>query len=159
MKKSIFRKNVLKEASVLLIAVFIVLSTVVVTGKSATDWIKYNDESTENGLGLTSGGIITEAIELTSDKLTGYRDYVISEIKVSIGCDAYGAEPGVPYEVWIQNSLPSDPTNANVVASGVSSSSVWNLISVIKTPIPDSGSVFIGVNLDHDAGQYPCGID
>ena len=159
MKKSIFRKNVLKEASVLLIAVFIVLSTVVVTGKSATDWIKYNDESTENGLGLTSGGIITEAIELTSDKLTGYRDYVISEIKVSIGCDAYGAEPGVPYEVWIQNSLPSDPTNANVVASGVSSSSVWNLISVIKTPIPDSGSVFIGVNFDHDAGQYPCGID
>ncbi|MCJ7572448.1 MAG: hypothetical protein MUO82_11360, partial [Candidatus Thermoplasmatota archaeon] len=102
---------------------------------------------------------ITEAIELTNDKLTGYRDYVISEIKVSIGCDAFGAEPGVPYEVWIQNSLPSDPTNANVVATGVSTSSVWNLISVIKTPIPDSGSVFIGINFDQDAGQYPCGID
>lgn len=205
MKKSIFKKNVLKEASVLLISMFIVLSSIVVTGSnfntstvidvrtfslntydlnndinthssnwinndyeentrlnqliSATDWIKYHDDSTENGLGLTSGGIITEAIELTTSKLTGYRDYVISEIKVSIGCNAYGAEPGVPYEVWIQNSLPSNPTSANVVATGISTSSVWNLINVIDTPIPDSGSVFIGVNFDHDAGEYPCGID
>ncbi len=190
MNKSIYRKNILKEASVLLITLFIVLSTFIVTGNyvdtnslvdvktssnwinnnydedtrlkqisTATEWIKYNDGSTENGLGLTNGGIISEAIELSTDKLTGYREYVISEIKVSIGCDAYGAESGVPYQVWIGNSLPSDPTNANIVASGISSSSVWNLINVVDTPIPDSGSIFIGVNFDHDGGEYPCGID
>jgi len=205
MKKSIFRKNVLKEAGVLLIAVFIVLSTVVVTGNnvntsavgdvktfslanydsnnniyaypsnwinnnyevttrlnqlmSATDWIKYNDESTENALGLTSGGIITEAIELSNTELTGYRDYDICEIKVSIGCDTTGAEPGVPYEVWIEYTLPSDPTSATIVATGTSTSSVWHSINVIDTPIPDSGSVYIGINFDQDAGEYPCGID
>ena len=190
MKASIFRKNVFKEASVLLIAVLLFLSTVVVTGNnvntsllgdvktsskrinndyeentrlslstSATEWIKYNDGSTENSIGLTSGGIISEAIELTNDKLTGYRDYVISEIKVSIGCDVYGPEAGVPYQVWISGYLPSDPTSADMVASGISSSSVWNLINVADTPIPDSGSVFIGVNFDQDAGEFPCGID
>jgi len=205
MKKSFSRKNILKEASVLLIAVFMVLSTVVVTGNnfntsalgdvttfslvsydsnnnifeyssnwtnnnyketissnlsmSPDMWISYNDGYTENNMGVSEGGISTEAIELTDIELSAVRGLVICEIRVSIGSDGHGAEPGITYEVWIEQTLPADPTIVTPIAVGVSTSAVWNNIDIEDTAIPDTGDLYIGINFHHDAGKYPCGFD
>lgn len=136
-------------------------------GFTADDWIKYHDDHTENSLGLTSGGSITEAIELTDAELTGFRDYDICEIEVSIGSDDYGAHAGCDYEVWILEALPTNPDDIytlppeDIYATGTSGDYVWHLIDVVADyAIPDSGSVFVGVNyIDTSAGKYPCGID
>jgi len=123
------------------------------------DYIKYHDDYTENALGLTSGGVITMAIELTDAELAGFRGDDITEIIASIGDDTYGPAPGLPYDVWIETSQPSNPTTVSFVASGTSTSDVWNTIPVTPTTIPATGSLFIGLNIDHAAGSYPCGID
>jgi len=128
---------------------------------SPNEWIKYNDGHTENGLGATGGGSVTEAIELTDTELSAFRDYVICEIQVSIGSDDYGAYPGIPYEIWIESTLPADPyaSGLNIVATGTSTSAVWHIIDVVDTPIPDTGSIYVGVNYNHGSGEYPCGVD
>jgi hypothetical protein len=129
-------------------------------GLGSDAWISYNDGYTENSLGLTAGGIMTMAIELTDTELASYRTYDIDEIYVSIGSDAYAPGDVCNYVVWIEDTLPADPYGAvNVVATGTSTDVVWQTIDVTDYAIPDTGSVFIGVNLDHVAGQHPCGMD
>jgi len=127
-------------------------------GLNQEPWmISYCDGYTEYSLGVV--GFITEAIELTDIELSEWRDKYICEIRASIGSDLLGADPGVIYEVWIQNTLPSNPGEANIVATGTSTFAVWHLIDFANYPIPDTGSVFIGINFYHGVTDKPCGID
>lgn len=134
-------------------------------GMNADNWISYNDGSTENALGLTNGGLITMAIELTSAELAGFYGQQITEINFAAGSDGQGPAAATPYQIWIETSLPvvADLYNGNVdvykddTTDGVN---VWQLVTLDSAfNIPASGSVFVGVNYDHPAGEYPCGID
>jgi PKD repeat protein len=129
------------------------------TFQPATDWVQYCDDYTENGLGLTAGGTVTEAIQLTDTELAAYRGMDICELVVSIGCDAYGGDSGIPYEVWISETQPTDPTTATVYATGTSDSSIWNTIDIDDYTIPASGDVWLGVLMTHPSGVYPMGFD
>jgi len=136
-------------------------------GGTPTNWISYNDGYTENSLGLTSGGDITMAIELTDTELAAYRAYDIQELYCSIGGDAQGTAYACNYQVWIETALPAYADvytgGVNIVATGTTTTtSVWQTldIPIPEYAIPDTGSVFIGINfMGTTAGQYPCGID
>lgn len=126
-------------------------------------WISYNDGYTENALGLTAGGNITMMIELTDVELANYRSCDVDEIYVSIGCDVVGGH-SCDYEVFVQTSMPNYNDvytgGVNIVAAGTSTDAVWQYINFADFPIPDTGSVFVGVTFWNTlAGQYPCGMD
>ena len=122
------------------------------------EWIKYNDGHTENAIGVP--GTICEAIQLTDTELANYRGFSIWAIKVSIGSDDYGPYPGISYQVWIQNNQPADPTTANIIATGTSTSDVWEYIWITPYKIYATGDVWIGVNyINQSSGDYPMGVD
>jgi hypothetical protein len=124
------------------------------------DTITYNDGSTESHLGLTGAGFITMAIELTDVELASYRAYDITELWVSVGSSNPPEGYVCNYEVWIQDTLPADPYGVvNVVATGTSTIDVWQTIDVTDYPIPDTGSVYIGINFPTTGTNFPCGID
>jgi PKD repeat protein len=129
------------------------------TFQPATDWIQYHDDYTDNALGLTAGGVMTTAIELTDAELAGFRGDDICEVKASMGSDEYGPYAGIPYEVWIQDSKPTDPTTANIVGTGTSTSTVWTTVDVNDYTIPATGSIFLGINYDQPASTFPGGMD
>jgi len=130
-------------------------------GAFADYYIKYHDDYTENGLGLTAGGTISEAIKLTDTELGPYRGLTISEVIVSIGCDDYGAEPGVAYQVWAADGAqPANPSTLPALATGTSGNDIWTTIPLTTThTIPASGDVWMGIQFTHAAGQYPMGFD
>ena len=112
-----------------------------VNNQASTDyWINYNDDYADDAFGLTNGGIITMAIELTDIELAPYRDYLIDTINVAFGSENNPSGEIVNYTIWIQRNLPSDPYSActNIVATGTSTGTVWNTIDVTYTHIPNS---------------------
>jgi len=125
------------------------------------NWISYNDGYADDAFGLTGGGVITMALELTDAELAPYRNYVIDKINVAFGSENNPPGEIVNYEVWIKNYLPGDPYCSCVskVATGTSTGDIWDIIDVSDTAIPDTGNLFIGINVEHLAGQYPCGVD
>ncbi len=125
------------------------------------DLISYNDGYADDAFGLTGGGIITMAIELTDAELAPYRNYVIDKLNVAFGSENNPPGEIVNYEVWIKNYLPGDPycSCLSKVATGTSTGDIWNNIDVTDTAIPDIGNLFIGLNVEHLAGQNPCGVD
>ncbi len=134
-------------------------------GFGADNWISYNDGYTENGLGLTAAGTITMMIELTAAELTGYYGQTITEITASIGCDVYGTEPAIPFDLWITTSLPDAATlytaGPTPVLSGTTNPAiVWQTFTLPTAwTIPASGSVFVGFNFVNTGVEHPCGID
>jgi hypothetical protein len=128
---------------------------------SNDDWISYNDGYADDAFGLTGGGIITMAIEFTDAELAPYRNYIIDKLNVAFGSENNPLGESFNYEVWIKNYLPGDPycSCLSKVATGTSTGDIWNIIDVSDTAIPDTGNLFIGVNVEHLAGQYPCGVD
>jgi hypothetical protein len=131
----------------------------------ADDWISYNDGSTENSLGLTSGGAITMAIELTSAELAGFYGDDVTDIRMSVGSDLYGPQSPMPYEIWIETALPPVGSlytgGVTIVDSGTTDGAVAWQTMVLPSgwTIPGSGNIVVGVNFYHPAGEYPCGID
>ena len=124
-------------------------------------WIKYNDGYTENAIGHTNSGTIyiCEAIQLTDTELSESRGGCLFRIRVSIGCDEYGPEPAILYQVWAQDTQPADPTTANIVGEGISTNDVWETIYLDSYTIPLWGDVWVGVTYTCPAGKYPMGID
>ena len=136
-------------------------------GMFAPTWISYNDGSTESSLGLTSGGKITMAIELTTMELAGFYGQQITDIKFAAGSDAQGPTAEVDYQIWIDTSLPAvsglyDGTTVTYYKEDTTDETItWqNVVLDTEFDIPMAGSVFVGVNyIDHVAGEYPCGMD
>lgn len=124
-------------------------------------WISYNDGYADNTFGLTGWGVITMAIELTDTELAPYRYYIIDKLHVAFGSDNDPQGVIVDYEVWIERFLPSDPCCGchDIVATGTSTGDVWNIIDIDDTAIPNTGNLFIGINIEQSSDQYPCGVD
>jgi hypothetical protein len=134
-------------------------------GLGQDDWISYNDGNTENALGLTNGGLITMAIELTSVELAGFYGDQITDIRFSAGSDGQGPVLATPYQIWIDTTQPAVPdlydgTVTYYKDDTTDGVNVWQEVALDTVfDIPASGSVFVGVNYDHITGEYPCGID
>ena len=131
-------------------------------GVGSPTYITYSDGNTENSFRWSSLGDMTFAIELTDIELTGYRNgYCIDEVVVSIGCDDFGFDLNVPYDVYIGTSLPN-PGVSPIITSGVSNQNTdWTTIT-IPTPyaIPSTGNVFVGLTYSGYPGtSFPLGVD
>jgi hypothetical protein len=122
-------------------------------------WFQYHDSYTEASVGWGEGDTITTAIELSNTELNQFRGNYITKIQASIGCDEFGPEPGVEYELWIEKNKPNNPTTIDFITTGVSSSEVWHIIDIENYKIPESGSLFIGINYNHQSGKWPGGLD
>lgn len=121
-----------------------------------------NGSNDKLNLGLTGGGSITMAVELTSAELAGYYGQQISKINFAAGSDSLGPAIATDYQIWIETGgLPSDPTMASIIYTSTSDpSTVWQNIDLTSTyPIPASGSLFVGITFDTTIGEAPCGID
>jgi hypothetical protein len=179
-------KNNIKEAVVLLIAAIMILSTAAVTANTEeekvsflaasesglmhivpestpnlngkTDYIAYHDGNTENAWRFTDYSDWSCAIQLTDTELSGYRDWNITEVVLSVGCNDYGFCVA-DYEVWISTQL-EDPTNPPVVyADGTSSGTGWDTVPLdMDYEIPDTGDVYIGVTYSNYY-DFPAGVD
>jgi hypothetical protein len=126
------------------------------------DWLRYDDGSCENSLGLTAGGMLVEAIALTPDELAGYSGYAITEVIVHHGCELYGQEPLHDYTVFCYRgtSPPADPfVDGTIVATGSHEGSEDVVIDITDFPFSPSDTVFVGVGWEHSSGSYPCGFD
>lgn len=134
-------------------------------GVGAQSTIRYHDNTIESHLGLTGTGdvAISEVIELTDAELAGFRDYDLIQVDVAIGSDTE-TYPGNDYDVWLVDALPTDPEDiyaytTEIIGSGVSTVNTWHQVDVTDVPIPDTGSIFIGVNHYTLANEFPCGFD
>jgi hypothetical protein len=136
------------------------------TGAFVDAWIGYGDMESDNGLGLTAGGTITMIIELTSVELAGFYGDAVTDLQFDAGSDLYGTALATPFDIWIETALPvndqdiytggvtiehSGVTNPAFVQQAVTLGTAWD--------IPASGSVFVGINYHHIAGEFPCGFD
>jgi hypothetical protein len=91
----------------------------------------------------------------------GYRSYNVDELSISIGCDDYGFDAGVPFDVYVENAL-GDIATWTPIYSGVSTSTTgWtDVVLPVPAPIPDSGSLIIAINYhDYPTVAYPAGFD
>jgi hypothetical protein len=129
-------------------------------GVASAAYLGYCDDTMENGIGLTSGGIGAFAIELTDPLLAPYRGYTADEVIAYFGSDA-SPEGGLAYEIWVSDSLPADPTTMPANAAGTTSAADNEHIIPLTTTftIPATGNVWLGANVVHAAGQYPMGLD
>jgi hypothetical protein len=133
------------------------------TASFNVDWIHYDDGTSENGLGLTSGGTLHEAIKLTPTELTGHGP-AITSIKVMHGCPLYPGTPASAYTAWIYTGVtaPSNPeTGATIVGTGTCPAIDDYYYINLTTPYPfaETDTLWVGVGWVHTAGTFPCGFD
>lgn len=102
-----------------------------------------NGSNDRLNLGLLSNETRIVAIELDSVKLAGFTGYDLTDIRFSTGCDEHGfrVEDYVIY--YATGSLPDLFTNAQILASGTSSGTGWDTVTVPPQPLPNTGSAFI----------------
>jgi hypothetical protein len=124
-------------------------------------FLGYHDGYTENSWAYTGGENWEAAIQLTDTLLAAYRDYEITEVKFSCGCDDYGFEVA-DYEIWISDVL-EDPTAPPVVyGTGTSSGTGWDTVTLdMPYEIPDTGDVYLGITYsNYGVGvAWPAGVD
>jgi len=133
-------------------------------GESLDEWLGYCDDSVENAVGLTGDvDTMSMAIELESELLGSYYEEILTQFRVAVGRDGSPNVNALDYDVWISETLPSDPTSAPVYYSGTSNpSQLWHEYAFdMNYDIPASGSVYVGVNFYDLAGytDYPLGLD
>ena len=106
-------------------------------------WLGYTDGHTESAWRWTSFADWTEAIELSDPELAPYRGEVIDEIHFSCGDDVYGFEV-CDYRLWVvDGALPALPITLTPDATGVTSGTGWDYVTIVPHDIPASGSVFV----------------
>ena len=137
-----------------------------ISSYNSDTWVHYDDGTSENSLGLTSGGnTIHEAIKLTPTELAGLNGYITS-IKVMHGCPLYPGCPAMPYTAWIftnANHPAGDPlVEATLVGTGTCPA-IDNFYYInLTTPyaVAETDTVWVGVGwLQAVANTFPCGFD
>jgi hypothetical protein len=127
-------------------------------GDRADVEIGYSDGHTENAYAWVSGAPWTIAMELSDPELAAYRDYDLTEVTFSAGCDDYGFYV-VDYDIYYAiGSLP-DIATLTPIASGQSSGTGWDTITVPAQEMPDTGSAFVIVKYSNYGGGFPAGFD
>ena len=134
------------------------------TSSRNIDWLHYDDGTAENGLGLTAGGTLHEAIKLTPTELAGINS-AFTCIKVMHGCPLYPGTPATDYIAWIYTgaTAPSNPeTGATIVGTGTCPAidDYWYIwFNASSYSFVETDTVWIGVGWIHPAGSFPCGFD
>ena len=128
---------------------------------------QWDDGTTENGIGLTSGGEMCWMQSYTAQ--TGGEGIIA--VMTAYGTPAYPGGSGlyggedVRAYVWDDPDNDGDPTNAvllaevsDVVAAGSIDTDVAQSIA-FDPPVVVSGVFWVGVSIVHGAGEYPGPVD
>ncbi len=119
----------------------------------------YDDGSAENALGLTGGGTVAWLTRYS----VGPGGELLRAVRVAYGDVAVGTP--VTVYVWSDPNRDADPSDAQVIASAegivqVADWSTFNFVAVPPTYIGEAGTIFfVGVLLDHLAGELPAALD
>jgi len=181
MKETISKK--MKEASVLLIATVMVLSTVAVTADTNEspefmlagadyisqtqqtntfdpDWIHFDDGTNANAIGLTQGGTFEWAARFTPDELADWSGYEISVVR-----HHHGFVTGSPFYMKGNIKIYGEGTSTkpgSLITSEPFEVTENDWFDVeLSEPVPITGDKDIWVSIEgtHIAGQYPAGCD
>ena len=129
-----------------------------VAGERADVFLGYNDGHTENAYAWVDGSPWTICIELSDPELAAYRNYDLTDVKFSAGCDDYGFY-AVTYDIYYATGALPDLATLTPIATGVSSGTGWDTVSVPAQPMPDTGSAFIIVTYSNYGAGFPAGFD
>jgi len=127
-------------------------------------WLRYDDGTAENSLGLTAGGTLYEFIKLTPTELAGYNGNV-NGIMVMHGCPDYPGADGGDFTVicYTGTSQPANPeTDGTIVATGTVPAIddyVYVWFNDTQYAFTETDTVWVGIGWVHNAGTYPCGFD
>ncbi|GAI58032.1 unnamed protein product, partial [marine sediment metagenome] len=182
MKETINKK--MKEASVLLIAAAMVLSTVAVTAdtndQSPTfisagadyilhpqqtnvfdpDWLHFDDGTNADAVGLANGGRFEFAIRLTPDELADWSGYNISTVR-----HHHGWSKGNPFLMAGTIKIYGEGTSTepgSLITSEPFEVTENDWFDVkLSEPVLIAGDedIWVSVHVTHYAGQYPAGCD
>jgi hypothetical protein len=116
--------------------------------------VRYDDGINDNSIGLTSGGTFEVSARFRPDQLGTLAGQSVTQVEIFINdgvtdvvVKIYGAgTPTVPGPVLYSESHPVIQLS-------------WNLIT-LTTPVPvDGNDLWVGYEVTHGAGTFPCGLD
>ena len=183
MKQKISKKNVLKNASVLLIAVALVLSTVAVTAdtnespelmlagedyisqpqqtNTFADWIHFDDGTNVNAIGLTQGGTFEFAIRITPTELAGYDAWGLTTVKWHHGMTS-NPQPSHSGTIKIYDAGTSTKPGSLITSEAftTAASSEWEETKLSNLVLINaSKDIWVSIRVTHAAGEFPAGVD
>jgi len=179
MKEKTYKK-ILKNASVLLITIVMVFSTMVVSADNQSakftkacendiqhsqtnnflfdpDWIHFDDGTNVDAIGLTSGGTFEFAIRITPTELVEYDGYELTIVRWHHGYTSSPPHSGT-IKIYAQGTS-SKPGGLITSESFTVSSAGWFEIPLSNPPIIDaSKDIWVSIRVTHAAGEYPAGV-
>jgi len=176
--KEIIKK--MKEASVLLIAAFMILSTVAIADTNESpelmlagedsqsqqtntfdpDWIHFDDGTNVNAIGLTAGGTFEWGIRITPTELAGYDAWEITTVKWHHGM-AGNPQPSHSGTIKIYDAGTSTKPGSLITSEPytTAASSDWEETTLSNPALIDaSKDIWVTIQVTHAAGQYPAGV-
>jgi hypothetical protein len=179
--KEMLHKKILKDASVLLIAIVMILSAVVVTADTNNespkfimagaedilqsqqtnmfdpDWIHFDDGTNVGAVGIDIGGTFQFAIRITPTELVGYDGYELTAIRWHHGYTSSPPHAGtiIIYDAgtsWKPGSvITSEPFY--VLSAGWFDIPLSNPVS-----IDPSRDIWVSIEVTHEEYEFPAGI-
>jgi len=181
--KEIINKK-MKEVSVLLIAVLMVLSTVGVTADTNnesptfmladvnyishsqqintldSDWIHFDDGTNANAIGLVQGGRFEFAARFTPDELVDWAGYQISVVR-----HHHGFVTGSPF--WMKGSIKIYEEGTSTTPGSLITSEPFEVTDIgwfdveLLEPVLIAGDedIWVSIEASHVGGKFPAGID
>ncbi len=180
--KRIERKNIREKASIVLITIVMILSTVVVTAQDqrlelwligAGDtvqptqssmfdptWIHFDDGTNANAVGLNAGGTFEGAIRITPVELVDYDGYTLTAVRWHHGFSG-GSTPPHSGTIKIYDAGTSTNPGGLITSEPFTVPSMGWFEIPLSTPvqIDVSEDIWVSVQVTHGVGEYPLGVD
>lgn len=173
------KNKILKEAGVLLIAAFMILSTVAIADTNESpeftlagedsqsqqanfdpDWIHFDDGTNVNSIGLTAGGTFEWGIRITPTELVGYDAWEITTVKWHHGM-AGSPQPSHSGTIKVYDAGTSTSPGSLITSEPytTAASSDWEETTLSNPALIDaSKDIWVTIQVSHPAGQYPAGV-
>ena len=172
----------MKEASVLLIAIVMILSTVAVTANTNNqspefisaggdyilqpqptntfdpNWLHFDNGNNADALGLIQGGTFEFAIRLTPDELGDWAGYQIETVRHHHGhLDPFWMAGNIKI---YEGGTPIQPGDVITTEPFQVTDAGWFDVN-LSEPVSITGDedIWVSVQATHYAGQYPAGMD
>ncbi len=117
--------------------------------------ILHYDGDNDNALGLTEGGVMLSAVYLTPDMIAPHVGEAITQLMVYVNDLPSGTFELV---LWEAGATPGTVIYTQDVTSSLVELS-WNTFDLDVPYELTADGVFVGVSVNHSAGEFPVGVD
>jgi len=142
--------------------------TMASTAMAGSQFYQVDDGTSDNGVGLTDGGVLGWANYFAVDAANGP---VITSIDLTFGNASGGGDSGLfggeSFDVHLWGDDDMDPTNgADLLFSGSSSvdagsidTDVFQSVDITNTDVSSYTNILVGASIEHEAGTFPASLD